>query len=305
MNNLLPLMRREWLQHRFAWSLLLLVPLALAVLPLTFGDVQLDGETSVRTGPDLALMVALISIVATTAIIFLILWISSVFVAVGTPRRDHGDRSIEFWMSLPTGHTVSLVAPMLVHLVLVPAAALLAGWVAGMGVSLLTVTRFESLSGWFQLPWAQLLGATAAAVARVIAGVPLATLWLLPLLLLAMLSNALFKRWGLPVLVVALTVGSSVLQQVFGQTWLADILQRLGNEALLALAGASGQAISVQGDDDPYAILLAWPAWAVRDLWAAIQNLASPAFVAAMLASAACLAALVLWRQRGAGHAGA
>jgi len=136
MNNLLPLMRREWLQHRFAWALLLLVPLALAVLPLTFGDVQLDNEVGARTGPELALMVATISIVATTTILFLILWISSVFVAVGTPRRDHADRSIEFWLSLPTGHTVSLVAPMLVHLLLVPAAALAAGWLAGVLVSL-------------------------------------------------------------------------------------------------------------------------------------------------------------------------
>jgi len=305
MNNLLPLMRREWLQHRFAWALLLLVPLALAVLPLTFGDVQLDNEVGARTGPELALMVATISIVATTTILFLILWISSVFVAVGTPLRDHADRSIEFWLSLPTGHTVSLVAPMLVHLLLVPAVALAAGWAAGVLVSMLTVTRFESLSGWLSLPWAQLLGATAAAVARLIAGVPLATLWLLPLLLLAMVSNALFKRWGLPVLAVTLSVGSSVLQQVFGQPWLAEALHRLGQEAVLAMAGASGQGLTLQGDEDPRAALAALPAWALRDLWAAIQHLASPAFLAAMLASAVLLAALVQWRQRGAGHAGA
>jgi hypothetical protein len=30
MKNLLPLMQREWLQHRFAWAMLVLVPLALA-----------------------------------------------------------------------------------------------------------------------------------------------------------------------------------------------------------------------------------------------------------------------------------
>ena len=37
MKNLIPLMRREWLQHRFAWALLMLLPLALAVLPLEIG----------------------------------------------------------------------------------------------------------------------------------------------------------------------------------------------------------------------------------------------------------------------------
>ncbi len=34
MKNLIPLMQREWLQHRFAWALLMLVPFALAVMLL-------------------------------------------------------------------------------------------------------------------------------------------------------------------------------------------------------------------------------------------------------------------------------
>ena len=32
MNNLIPLMRREWLQHRFAWAMLVLVPFVLLAL---------------------------------------------------------------------------------------------------------------------------------------------------------------------------------------------------------------------------------------------------------------------------------
>ena len=31
MKNLIPLMQREWLQHRFAWAMLILVPLALVL----------------------------------------------------------------------------------------------------------------------------------------------------------------------------------------------------------------------------------------------------------------------------------
>jgi ABC-2 type transport system permease protein len=46
--------------------------------------------------------------------------VTSLFIALGSPRRDHGDRSIEFWLSLPSGHGESLAAPMLVHLLLVP-----------------------------------------------------------------------------------------------------------------------------------------------------------------------------------------
>jgi hypothetical protein len=297
-------MQREWLQHRFAWALLVLVPLALAVLPLTFGQIQLDDDIGSHGGRDLALMIALGATMGTTAILFLILWITSLFIAVGTPRRDHGDRSIEFWMSLPTGHTESLVAPLLVHLLLVPAAALVLGWIASFGVTLLLVTRFEGLGAWLALPWVQLMGTGLSIVARVVAGLPLATLWLLPLVLLAMLSNALFKRLGLPVLAVALGVGSAVMSQVFGQPWLAQAMGRMLREAGLALAGAGGRHMSMTSGDDPALFMQAVPGWALADWLGAVQALATPAFAGVLLASAALLAALVLWRQRGAGHTG-
>jgi hypothetical protein len=32
-NKLIPLMQREWLQHRLAWALLMLIPLGLAARP--------------------------------------------------------------------------------------------------------------------------------------------------------------------------------------------------------------------------------------------------------------------------------
>lgn len=304
MKNLVPLMHREWLQHRFAWTLLVLVPLALAVLPLAFGHVELDGDVTARAGPDLALMIALGSAMGTTTILFLILWITSIFIAVGTPRRDHGDRSIEFWMSLPTGHTESLVAPLLVHLLLVPAAALVLGWIASFFVTLLLVTRFDGIGAWWALPWSQLMLAGASIVARMVAGLPLATLWLLPLVLLAMLSNALFKRLGLPVLAVALGVGSLVLSQVFGQPWLAQAMGRMVREAGFALAGASGKGLGITSDENPAEVLQALPGWALTDWLGAVQALAAPAFAGVLLASAVLLAALVAWRQRGAGHAG-
>ena len=304
MKNLIPLMRREWLQHRFAWTLLVLVPLALAILPLAFGHVELDDDVMARARPDLALMIALGSTMGTTTILFLILWITSTFIAVGTPRRDHSDRSIEFWMSLPTGHTESLVAPLLVHLLLVPAAALVLGWIASFLVTLLLVTRFGGFGAWLALPWSELLLAGISIVARLVAGLPLATLWLSPLLLLAMLSNALFKRLGLPVLAVALSVGSLVLVQVFGQPWLWQAMARMVREAGLALAGASGRGLSLTSEDDPTQVLQALPGWAITDWLGALQAVATPAFVGVLLASAVLLAALVAWRQRGAGQAG-
>ena len=41
-NHLVPLMQREWLQHRLAWALLVLIPLGLAALPLMVGQIDLS-----------------------------------------------------------------------------------------------------------------------------------------------------------------------------------------------------------------------------------------------------------------------
>ena len=305
MKNLLPLMRREWLQHRFAWALLVLVPLALAVLPLTFGSIEMDGPLKqARTPAEVALMVGTMTLVITMAVLFLLLWVSSLFVAIGTPRRDHGDRSIEFWMSLPTSHAESLAAPLLVHLLIVPAAALVAGLASGALVSLLTVGRLAGVGEWFALPWGSMLLAMLAFVARVIAGLPLATLWLLPLLLAAMLANAFFKRWGLPVLAVGLSLGSTVLSQVFGQHWLSQALGDLVRHAGLSLVGASGSGVNIGPENPPSEALSSLPGWALRDLGAALQAAASPLFLGALLVSALLFYGLVLWRQRGAGAHG-
>ena len=300
MNNLIPLMRREWLQHRFAWALLMLLPLALAVLPLAFGQIEIDGPMANHTGAELATLLGMISIVLSAAVIFLLVWVTSLFITSSLPRRDHGDRSVEFWISLPTGHAESLAAPLLVHLVLVPAAALLVGLVGGYGISLLLVSRFVGIGEWFALPWGTMLAATLALAARVIVGLPLATLWLAPLILLAMLANAWFRRWGLPVLVVGLSLASALLKGVFGQPMLALLLGALGRNAGLALAGAGGESLSISDKTQPAQALQGLPAWAWNDLVAALREAASPLFLGVLVVSAALFMALVLWRQRGA-----
>ena len=301
MNNILPLMQREWLQHRFAWAMMTLLPIALAVLPLSFGTVELDDDVLSRTGPELALLLGTISVVATMAVIFMLVWVTSIFITTSLPRRDHADRSVEFWLSLPTGHGESLGVPLLVHLVLVPAAAILIGLVGGCAISLVLVSRFAGFGQWLDLPWGSLIAATLALAGRVIAGLPLAALWLLPLVLLAMLANALFKRWGLPVLAVGLGLSSLVLKSVFGQDALMRAIGKLGATAGTSIMGASGQNITISDHPAPAENLAALPGWALHDLGAALKDLASLQFVAAMVVSGLLFAALVLWRQRGAG----
>lgn len=304
LKSVLPLMQREWLQHRFGWALLMLIPLALAVLPLGFGEIQLGADMIERAPPQIALLMAFISIVASTSLLCLLVWVVALFHTIGMPRRDHGDRSIEFWLSLPVGHVPSLAVPVLVHLVLVPAVALVVGFVGGLGISLLLVGRFAGLAEWAALPWGALLGAGVSMLLRLTAGLPLLLLWLLPLLLLAMLANAAFKRWGLPVLVVAIGLGGYLLQRVFGVTLVQDLLVQLLMNAGQALGGASGQGMTIESGTPPSEALTVMPGWALHDLGAALRALVSPLFAGVMLVSAALFAGLVQWRARGAGAQG-
>jgi ABC-2 type transport system permease protein len=303
--TLVALLQREWLQHRFAWALLMLVPLALAVLPLAFAHIEFEPEMMERAPPDLALLLSFIAIVATTSVLCLILWAVALFMTIGVPRRDHADRSIEYWLSMPVGHAPSLAVPVLVHMVLVPAAALLVGYVSGIVISMLLVGRFVGLGEWLAVPWGGLLPATLAMVGRFLAGLPLVLLWLSPLLLLAMLANAAFKRWGLPVLAVAIGVGGWLLQRVFGIDIVFELLGQVLQQAGQAMAGASGEGMSLKSDTAPDAALGMMLHWAAADLGAALRALASPLFLGCLVVSAALFQALVLWRRHGAGVQGA
>ena len=300
MKNLLPLMLREWLQYRFAWALLVLVPLALSLLLLSVGTIQLDDEMTAMAPQQLSLMVAVLSMLITATVLLMLLGTTSLFTALGSPRRDHGDRSVEFWLSLPSGHAESLLAPLLVHLLLVPAAALVVGYLAALPISLVTVGRVTGVGEWFALPWGQILPALGALLLRALAGLPLAVLWLLPLVLAAMMANALFRRWGLPLLGVGLILLAQGLERLFGQPVLADTLGALLANAATSLAGAAGQALTSEQGSMPLEALPALPAWALRDLIAAYANVAQPLMVGALLVSAGLFAALVAWRRRGA-----
>jgi hypothetical protein len=305
MNPIYPLMQREWLQHRFAWALLALVPLALALVLVSFGQIEFDDGEADRIGTALPAVMTLVAVAVCTVSAFVVFWVTSVIIATGLARRDHADRSIEFWLSLPVGHVPSLAVPMLVHLVLVPAAALALGLLAGHGLAMVLVARFAGLSAWFGLPWADLFAATLALGLRLLAGLPLATLWLAPLIGLALLAKALAGRWGLPVLVVGLAITSALLDEVFGITllaqWLAELFRNLG----LSLLGASGQSMVIQGgESDALQALGALPAWAFSDWLAALRNLASPLMPLGLLIAAGCFVALVQWRQRRGGVAG-
>lgn len=305
MKSYATLLRREWLQHKFGWTVIVFAPLVIALIVIAAGQLDIDiDDEKVRVQfervPALALAAA--AIVATAAVTFVIAWLIAVIQAPGLARRDHQDRSVEFWLSLPTSHTASLTAPMLAHLLLFPLAALGIGIVSGHLVSLLLVTRWLGIGEWLTLPWGSLLLAVTAAAARLTLGVVLATVWLSPLLLLAMAASAWLKRWGLPALVVGLAVLGGLLSKVFGIPIVGSTVVALLQHARQALIGPPRPSLFTKPKEAAAAAeqIGRIPQWMGEDALRAIGELASPLLLLALAISAGCFALLVLRRQRGA-----
>lgn len=301
MKKIIPLMRREWLQHRFGWALMALVPLLLGLLLTGFGHVQIGSEEADIAGDALPVMLASVSIAATTALVFIIVWVSSLIIVSGLARRDHGDRSVEFWLSLPASHSASLGSPMLVHLLLAPAVALAVGLLSGYAISAMLVSRVVGVDAWLALPWTDIVPATLAVALRLLLGLPLATLWLLPLILTVVLLTAWFKRWGWVILTVGVGLGGVLLDRVFGQPLLSQVIRELMQHATHAFVNNPDFGQTVQSPADAFAALRAVPGWALVDAGRALRDLASPLLVGGLLFAAGCFALLVQWRERGAG----
>jgi ABC-2 type transport system permease protein len=302
MNNLtLTLVQREWLQHRFGWSLLLLVPTALALLLFSFGHLQFD---TAELNDRLPVALALASIGGAVGLYGLIWWLTSLIIVSGLARRDHGDRSIEFWLSLPVGNARSLAVPLGVHLLLAPAVAMLAALVAGAAISLVLVTRVAGPGAWLALPWFEMLAAGLAIVARLTLGLVLATLWLSPLIMVTVLLSAWFRRWGVVILSVGIGLGSVVLDRVFGQPVLTDLIGHLFAQAGRSVANSGQSDLVVNNVSDVQGALTHVPSWAWHDGWQAVGLLASPVLAGAVAVAAGAFVMLVRWRQGGAGVGG-
>lgn len=187
-------------------------------------------------------------------------------------------------------------------LLLVPALALLAGLAGGLLVSLVLVTRVVGIGAWVTLPWGDLLPAVLAIAARLLAGLPLALLWLSPLILLVVLLSAWFRRWAWVILGVGLGLGGQLLDRLFGQPLLSEITFGLLRGAGKALVNA-GEGFEMGPNQGSEGLRLL-PAWAWHDFGLALRELPSPLLAGGLLFAAGCFALLIVWRQRGAGAAG-
>ncbi len=291
------LLLREWMQHHRGW-LVLMLALPLVVLALVpFGTVEIRAG---EMGPMPALALMLVAMSATPAIVLGVTALALAFQAPGLARRDRQDRSIEFWISLPTSHSASVGATVLTHFVLVPLLALAIGAAFGWLIGFAVVWKGLGADAAFGLPWGALMGVGIAGLARGLLGVLLACAWLMPLVLLAMAASAWFKRWGVPVLVLGLGIGHKLLSYRFGITAIGDTLTGLLVNAPVGLlhAASNDQPSRLEGAGDAAAWVAQGPSWLLADGLASLRELGQPLFLFALALSTACFALLVLRRSR-------
>jgi ABC-2 type transport system permease protein len=290
------LLQREWMQHKRGWLITLLLPplLFLAILP--FGTVE--GLPMARQQP---MLLALFIVMITSIALFGISYASAMFQLPGLARRDQQDRSIEFWLSLPGGHSESIGATLLAHALLVPISADLIGFLFGGVIASGLFLKQEGMAGWMSVPWLNVYAMAVPLVLRGLLGTLLMTLWLAPLALIVMTASAWLKRWGVPAVALAVGVGGLVLDKIYGNPVVWDLLQaqlKGSNQSFLAdpdLLKRFGEQLVHDPDTSPSAV--AW-SWAGQDALAALQNLASPHLIGGLVVAGACFALMVLRRSR-------
>jgi hypothetical protein len=301
MQSFKTLLQREWMQHKFGWLVVMLAPMAIALVVLGIGDIQFDvdgSEAGTRLAEVPAVGLALAAIVGTAVLSFLLAWATSLIQAPGLARRDQQDRSIEFWVSLPAGHVQSVGATVLMNLILMPLMLLGLAVAGGLVAAMLAVLRVHGLAGWGALPWVTLLTVLLVGVPRLALGLVLGMLWLSPLLMLAMAASAWLKRWGVPVLAAVIGLGGLFLREAYDQPWLLDSVEALFTHFAWAVVPTGLGTMS--GENGPWSDgrLSDIGAWIWKDTVMVLGDLASPLFAVALVVAAIGFGLVVLRRMK-------
>lgn len=290
------LLRREWMQHHRGWMLLPAIPIGLALVLMPFAAIDFDG-TPVPEAPLLGLLAAAICIYGVMALVAA----TVVFQAAGMARRDQQDRSIEFWLSLPTGHWQSVLATVLMHVLLMPMLALLIAFVGAQLLAMALVAKLSGIGALGDLLQPAWLSYNAAVLLRQIIGVGVAALWMSPVVLGAMAAASWLKGWGVPALVAATVVVGILVKQTTGIPVVSDTLTHWFTETLAALMPlARGEAeAKVKAAIQAHSGLEGFAAWMWADTGEMLRDLATPAFAAAAVVAAIGFALVVLRRAGG------
>lgn len=305
----LTLLRREWLQHRHGWTVVLLAPTVLVALALLFFpqavqvNLDVDSADGVKQSlPPLAMLPAALQVMlmgaAVTGLTLVFTLLSLGTQMPGLARRDAQDRTVEFWRTLPVGDAAAIAATLVAHLWLLPIAALLVGAAGSLLLSLAMVAVTHGIGAWLSMPWGALATAGLALLLRLMLGLALAMLWLAPLTLMTMAASAWLKRWGVPTVAGLLVAGTQVVDRRLPVPVVGPALQDLLGHAGQALMHRSPtQGFTANGPSDLVEALPSLAGWALHDAGTALLGLASPAFGLALVGAAAGFALLV-WRRR-------
>lgn len=299
------LLLREWMQHRTGWLVLMGLPTLLALGLSLFDGRGIDmqvGDDKIEMGALSRLPTVLQALgwtLGTVAVALLLVSLTVLAQLPGLARRDQQDRSIEFWRSLPTSHAEGIGATLLMHLLLLPLAALTAALLGAQLAALVSIVLHQGPLAWMQLPWGLLLPSLLLGAARLWLGLLMAVLWLAPLLLLTMAASAWLQRWAVPVVVVASLLGTYWLDARLPQPLVGPAFHRMGTEALYALLAPDlfdGPKRVAQGDLVSAAHTLPTALW--QDMLRVLDSAVTPAFLAALAGGALGFALLVLRRRR-------
>lgn len=283
------LMLREWLQYKRTWIGLLVGPALLLLVLVPFSGVE--GIELSTPEP-----IAAVSALMTMGLVAVLAFAVSAYQMMGLPRRDQQDRSIEFWASMPGSHAVSLAAPMLVHGLLVPVAALAAGLLGG---ALVGVAMVVSEMGWgalAQTQWAALAAAGLWGLARLSVGLVLATLWIAPITLALMAANAWLKRWGGWALMLAVLGLDKLYDSRFILPLLKEQVTGAGKSFFMVGRGM-GVQLNAEDPDSMAEALFRFPDWARHDLVQVLGVVSDPHFLGGLVVAGLCFWLLVLQRR--------
>lgn len=292
MNRFGWLMRREWMQHHRGWVILAIVPAVIAIAGMPFSSVQID---DVIGAPLLAAMAATIYLMALLSMAL----VGVMFDAPGLARRDRQDRSIEFWLSMPTSHVQSLAATILTNTLLMPLMVLLVSAVVAPVVAALVVAKVLGASALGDIALSSWLGFALLTLLRIVVGLVLCLLWLSPLILLSMAAASWVKGWAVPALAAAVGLGGLAQQQLTGSTLIWQTVLFWWEQSKIAALPLLRGGIpfkTLANDDDAMAWLGHWMA---RDIGTLLHDALSWQFVVALLLAAGGFAVLVWRRGRG------
>lgn len=289
MNNHIPtLLLREWMQHKRGWLIAAFAPPLLFLAMLPFGQVQGLPTEHMEL---LALAMLLLSACAVYAICLLF----ALFQLPGLARRDAQDRSIEFWLSLPSRPSESVAATVLAHAWLAPLGGALVGALFGIPIAMSVLGSKAGLGTALSLNWGEVISAALPLLLRGLAGTVPLLLWLAPMIFVLMAASAWLKRLGVPLVFVGSFVVTLVLHKVYSIDWPLEVL------------GAWNERLNHTLINDEHSIRSAlmssdvnlW-SWSLQDLGHTLAELASLQFLGWTAAAAAGFALVVLKRARGA-----